>query len=93
MPLRRCHGARKGDERAIRSGVRFFAPLVWEQALEEALRAALARARDAGEDGADAALADVGPRGPRSLVVPAVVRLLDRRQLEEARRHYITSMN
>ncbi len=83
----------EGDERAIRAAVRFFADLLWDEGLEEPVRAALERARRAGVDGAEAAVADVQARGSRSAVFEAVVRLLARGKLEEARRRYITSLN
>ena len=83
----------KSDERAIRAAVRFFAPLLWDEGLEEPVRAALEQACRAGVDGAEAAFADVEARGPRSGVFDAVVRLLASRQLEEAKRRYITSQN
>lgn len=75
----------RGDEREVRFALRFFAPLLWDEGLEDPLRAALARAVRAGvRDGAEAA-ADVGRYGPASRVVEAVVRRLAAQQLGEMR--------
>jgi hypothetical protein len=76
---------RRGDEREVRSALRFFAPLLWEEGLEEPLCAALRRAAAEGVPDAAEALADVERHGGASRVVRAVVRVLASQQLRELR--------
>jgi hypothetical protein len=84
---------RDGNERKIRSAVRFHAPILWDEGLDTQVRVALERARAAGLAGAEAALADVKAREDRSHVVLEIVRHLAAQQLDEMERDYITSMN
>ncbi len=81
------------DEREPRRTLRFFVPLLWDEGLDAPVRAALEAAREAGVEGAAAAIADLEARGPRSFVFGAVVRLLAQRQSEAMKRSYITSQN
>ena len=75
-----------GDERDIRSTVRYFAPVLWEEGLSEPALAALARAASAGVPGAVEALADVRRRGARSDVVRRIVLALGALLSAESRR-------
>ena len=77
---------RRGDERKVRSALRFFAPLLWEEGLEAPFLAALRRAALAGVPDAAEALAEVARHGPASRVVKAAVRELAAQQLEEMER-------
>jgi hypothetical protein len=76
---------RQGDPLALRSALRFFTPLLWEEGLEDPLRDALRRAAEAGVPDAAAALDDVDRYGPACRVTKAVVRLLAEQQLRELR--------
>jgi hypothetical protein len=86
-----------GDERKIRGALRSFTPVLWDEGLALPLQAALERARRAGVPDAEAAIADIEARGPRSRVAQAAVRRLAAQQLEEMKRmrpwRYITSLN
>jgi hypothetical protein len=84
---------RDGDEREVRSALRFHTPILWDEGLESQVRAALERARAGGLAGAAEASADVEAREDRSHVVTEIVRHLARQQLDEMERDYITSMN
>jgi hypothetical protein len=81
------------DPRALGRATRYFAPLLWDEGLDAAAKAALEGARKAGVPGVEEAIADVAARGPRSFVFLAVVRRLARMQREEATRAYTTSQN
>ena len=76
----------RGDERRVRSALRFFAPLLWEEGLDAPVREALRRAVRDRVPNADRALADVERYGPASRVVKAVVRDLARQQWAEMQR-------
>jgi hypothetical protein len=76
---------RRGDERELRSALRFFAPLLWEEGLEAPLRAALQRAAREGVRDATAAVEDLDRYGPACRVVKEVVRRLALQQLQELR--------
>ena len=82
-----------GDERAVRRAIRFHAPILWDEGLDEATLAALARAVAAGVPAAEQALADVRARGARSPVVHALVRLRAQEMVEDMRRSDIAAMN
>ena len=56
-----------------RKEARRMAPDIWAEGLEEPALTALARARDAGVDEADAALADVALDGGRSITAREIV--------------------
>jgi len=75
-----------GDERDIRSTVRFFAPALWDDGLAEPALAALGRAVAAEVPGAAEALADVRRRGGRSEVVRRIVLRLGALLSAESRR-------
>lgn len=76
---------RRGDPRELRSALRFFVPLLWEEGLEQPLRAALLQAVAAGLPDAAEAAGDVDRYGPACRVTKAVVRLLAEQQLRELR--------
>lgn len=76
-----------GDERDIRSTVRYFAPDLWAEGLSEPALEALARAAAAGVPGASDALADAQRRGGRSEVVRRIVLRLGALLSAESRRH------
>ena len=82
-----------GDEREVRSRIRFHAPILWDEGLDEATLAALERARAAGIPGAAEAFADVRARGARSVVVQALVRVRAVEMVEDMRRSDIAAMN
>ena len=82
-----------GNERKVRSALRFHTPILWDEGLDLEVRVALERARRARVPNAEAALADVEANGDRSAVVVAFVRHLAELQVEEMERDYITSMN
>ena len=84
---------RDEDERAVRRAIRFHAPILWDEGLDEATLSALERARAAGVSGAEEALADVRAVGARSIVVQALVRVRAHEMLDDMERSYITSMN
>ena len=68
----------RGDEREATRWARRMAPDLWEEGLEQPVRLVLRRASDEGVPNADAALADVETRGPRSVVVREIVLRLGR---------------
>ena len=82
-----------GDEAEVRKAVRAFAPLLWDEGLGEALAASLARARERGASGADAAIEDLEARGARSKIVDAVVRRLAGEQVREMERRRVAYLN
>lgn len=84
---------REGNERKVRSTLRFHTPILWDEGLDLEVRVALERARRARVPGADEALADVEARKDHSPVVVAFVRHLAELRLDEMERDYITSMN
>jgi hypothetical protein len=75
----------KGDEREATRWARRMAPDLWAEGLEQPVRLVLRRARDRGVPNADAAVADVEARGPRSVVVREIVLRLARDLDEHAR--------
>jgi hypothetical protein len=77
--------ALEDDPAELRSALRFFAPVLWDEGLEAPVRAALEAARALGIPDADAATAEVEQLGPSSRVVKAVVQRLAAQQLEELR--------
>lgn len=84
---------RDEDEREVRRRIRFHAPILWDEGLDEATLDALERARTAGVPGAEEALADVRARGARSVVVQALVRVRAHEMVEDMRRSDIAAMN
>jgi len=84
---------RDEDEREVRRRIRFHAPILWDEGLDQPTLAALERATAAGVPGADKALSDVTTRGARSVVVQALVRVRALEILENMRRSDIAAMN
>ena len=84
---------RDEDEREVRRRIRFHAPILWDEGLEEPTLAALERAAAAAAPGAEEALADVRARGARSVVVQALVRVRAQEMLEDMRRTDMAAMN
>jgi hypothetical protein len=74
-----------GDEREARSWARRMAPDLWVEGLEQPVRLALRRARDAGVPKAAEAIENVELRGPRGVVVREIVLRLARELDEHAR--------
>ena len=66
-----------------------MAPDLWEEGLEQPVRMALRRVRDAGVPDADAAILEVEARGPRSSTVRAIVLRLGRDLDEHARGDFL----
>jgi hypothetical protein len=75
----------RGDEREARSWARRMAPDLWAEGLEQPVRLALRRARDAGMPNAEAAIANVEARGPRGVAVREIVLRLGRDLEDHAR--------
>lgn len=84
---------RSGNKRELRSALGFFTELLWDEGLEEPLRAALGRARVARVPGAEEVTREIEERGPRSSFIEAVVLDLVRQQLEDAERARAASLN
>ena len=84
---------REGDERGVRRAIRFHAPILWDEGLDEATTAALERAVDRGVQGAELALADVRALGARSRVVQALVRVRALEMVEDMRRTELAALN
>ena len=84
---------RDEDERVVRRRIRFHAPILWGEGLDEPTLAALERARVGGVPGAEEALADVRARGARSVVVQALVRVRALEMVEDMRRSDIAARN
>jgi len=82
-----------GDEREVRSRIRFHAPILWDEGLDEATLAALERAAAAGVPNAREALENVRARGARSPVVHALVRVRALEMVADMRRADIAAMN
>jgi hypothetical protein len=78
-----------GDEAEAARSARRMAPDLWAEGLEQPVRLALRRARDAGVPDADAAILDVEARGPRSATVRAIVLRLGRDLDEHARGDFL----
>lgn len=64
---------RAGDDREVRRALASVTPHLWEEGLALPAVAALERARRAGVEHAEAALADITTRGSRSPVVREIV--------------------
>jgi hypothetical protein len=79
----------RGDEREARSWARRMAPDLWAEGLEQPVRLALRRARNAGVPKAAEAIANVEARGPRGVVVREIVHRLARDLDEHARGDFL----
>jgi len=84
---------RDEDEREVRRRIRFHAPILWDEGLDEPTLDALERAASAGVPNAGEALADVRARDARSPVVHALVRVRAQEMVEDMRRCDIAAMN
>ena len=84
---------REGDERGVRQAIRFHAPILWDEGLDEATTAALERAVARSVPGAERALADVRALGARSRVVQALVRVRVLEMVEDMRRTELAALN
>jgi hypothetical protein len=79
----------RGDEAEATRWARQMAPDLWAEGLEQPVRFALRRAREAGIPDAEAAILDVEARGPRSATVRAIVLRLGRDLDEDARGDFL----
>jgi hypothetical protein len=78
-----------GDREEAVRWARRIAPDLWAEGLEQPVRLALRRAREAGVPDAEAAILDVEARGPRSVTVRAVVFRLGADLAEHARGDFL----
>jgi hypothetical protein len=82
-----------GDGRKIGGAVTRIASTLWDEGLDASVRFALEHAVRRDLPGAAEALRDFELRGFRSAIFRAVVRRLAEDLDEEARRHYLASLN
>lgn len=62
-----------GDDAEYRRALRHFTPILWSEGLALPAQAALSSAARGGDDDARAALDDIADRGPRAMIVRAIV--------------------
>jgi hypothetical protein len=79
----------RGDEREARTWARRVAPDLWAEGLEQPVRLALRRAREAGVPNAGQAIANVAARGPWGVVVREIVLRLGHDLDEHARGDFL----
>ena len=83
----------RGNERRVAGEITSFAPLLWDEGLGEAVRAALEPLARGGDEEARLALAELVVRRERSPIFRAVVRRLAGELAEGVRRSRTASLN